>query len=72
MKEVNQQELNRAIKEKDFSTLYRIFETMYNPYPVQMARYDAFRHAVNDGLITEELYNEAAQYYKKLWHYTGD
>ena len=72
MKDVNQQELNNAIEKKDFSTLYNIFEDLYNPYPVQMSRSDAFNHARNDGLITDELYKEAAAYYKTLWYYVGD
>lgn len=65
-------QLRKAIKEKDFSKLYHIFESMYNPYPVQMGRYEAFRKAVNDHLITIELHNEAREYYGNLWHYVGD
>ena len=64
--------LRKAIKEKDFSTLYYIFEQMFNPYPCQMGRYEAFRLAVSYHLITEELETEARKYYGNLWHYVGD
>lgn len=57
---------------KDWNKMYWEFEERYNPYPVQMARYEAFRHALKDGLITEEEYNEAARYFGKLWNYVGD
>ena len=57
---------------KDYGALYNEFERKYNKYPVQMARYEAFRYALNDGLITEEEYNEAREYFGKLWNYTGD
>ena len=57
---------------KDYSEMYNEFERKYNPYPVQMSRAEAFRHALNDGLITKEQYKEAAQYFGNLWFYTGD
>ena len=57
---------------KDFSAMYNEFEKKYNPYPVQMSRSDAFLHALNDGLIDEETYNQARVYYGKLWNYVGD
>lgn len=59
-------------KRPDFNAMYNEFERKYNPYPVQMARYDAFRHALNDGLIDEETYREAQKYYGSLWDYVGD
>ena len=59
-------------KELDFGAMYREFEQKYNPYPVQMARNDAFRHALNDGLIDEDTYQKARIYYGKLWNYVGD
>lgn len=55
-----------------FNEMYREFEEKYNPYPVQMSRSEAFRHACDDGLITEEVYRMAAKYYGELWHYVGD
>lgn len=72
MLRVRTKELARAIKEKDFRKMYDIFEKMYNPYPVQMGRYEAFGKAVNDGLISEEIYIAAHKYYGNLWHYVGD
>ncbi len=57
---------------KDFREMYREFEKRYNKYPVQMAPFEAFRYAKNDGLITEEEYRAAADYFGNLWHYTGD
>ena len=52
--------------------LYNKFEGMYNPYPVQMSRAEAFGKARNDGLITDEENKEAREFYGSLWNYTGD
>ena len=57
---------------KNWDDLYEKFERMYNPYPVQMSRAEAFRKARNDGLITDEEYIEAHEFYGNLWNYTGD
>ncbi len=65
-------ELTKAIEKKDFTTMYSIFENMYNPYPVQMSREEAFRHARNEGLISEAIYRHAREYYGSLWNYVGD
>ena len=56
----------------EWNELYNKFEGMYNPYPVQMSRAEAFRKARNDGLITDEEYDEAQEFYGRLWNYTGD
>ena len=61
-----------AKEAKNWTELYAKFERMYNPYPVQMARYEAFGKALDDGLITKEDYDEARKYYGKLWDYVGD
>ena len=52
--------------------LYNKLESIYNPYPVQMSRAEAFGKAMNDGLITDEEYKEAREFYDNLWNYTGD
>lgn len=72
MKAIYKKDLDKAIEQKDFSKLYNMFESMYNPYPVQMGRYEAFGKALRDGFITQELYDEAQAYYGNLWHYVGD
>lgn len=56
----------------EWGELYNKFERMYNPYPVQMSRADAFGRARKDGLITDEEYVEARKFYGNLWNYTGD
>ena len=56
----------------DYDELYDEFEKMYNPYPVQMSRCEAFKNALHDGYITEEQYKEARDYFGNLWNYTGD
>ena len=56
----------------EWDELYNKFESMYNPYPVQMSRSEAFGKARNDGLITDEEYREARKFYGNLWNYTGD
>ena len=62
--------LNAVCDKKDFYDAE--FESMYNPYPVQMSRSEAFGKARNDGLITDEEYSEAREFYGNLWRYTGD
>ena len=57
---------------REWSKLYNKFEGMYNPYPVQMSRAEAFDKARDDGLITDEEYKEAREFYGSLWNYTGD
>lgn len=57
---------------REWSELYKKFESMYNPYPVQMSRAEAFGKARDNGLITEEEYKEAHEFYSDLWYYTGD
>lgn len=52
--------------------LYNKFEGIYNHYPVQMSRAEAFGKAWNDGLITDDEYKEAREFYGSLWNYTGD
>lgn len=56
----------------EWSELYNKFERKYNPYPVQMSRAEAFGNARRDGLITDEEYKEAREFYGNLWNYTGD
>ena len=56
----------------EFNKMYNEFERKYNPYPVQMSRADAFGHALEDNLITKEVYDAAREYYGNLWFYVGD
>lgn len=56
----------------ELNKLYNKFECIYNPYPVQMSRAEAFGKARNDGLITDDEYKEAREFYGSLWNYTGD
>ncbi len=62
----------QLLEHTDFSKLYSKFEDMYNPYPIQMSRSSAFGHALDDGLITQDIYDLACEYYGKLWNYVGD
>ena len=57
---------------KNWDELYEKFERMYNPYPVQMSRAEAFGKARIYGLITSEEYHEARKFYGNLWNYTCD
>lgn len=56
----------------EWNELYNKFEGIYNPYPTQMSRAEAFHKAMDDGLITIEEYEEARKFYGNLWNYTGD
>lgn len=56
----------------NFRKMYDDFEKKYNPYPVDMSRQSAFAHALQDGLIDEETYDAAREYYGNLWNYVGD
>lgn len=67
-----EEEIKAAVESKNFSEMYYAFEKKYNPYPVQMARSEAFGNALRDGYITEELYHKARIYYGNLWNYVGD
>ena len=62
--------MTKTIKEWD--ELYNKFECMYDPYPVQMSRAEIFGNAMEDGLITDEEYKEAHEFYGDLWYYIGD
>ena len=57
---------------RDWRELYNKFEGMYNTYPVEMSKAEAFGKASGDGLITDEEYEEARKFYGTLWNYTGD
>ena len=56
----------------EWNELYNKFEGMYNPYPVQMSLAEAFGKARDDGLITDDEYKGARDFYGNLWSYTGD
>lgn len=56
----------------DFTKMYLDFEKRYNPYPCDMTYSSAFGHALKDGLITEDIFNKARDYYGSLWNYVGD
>lgn len=57
---------------KSFREMYKEFERKYNKYPVDMARSQAFLCALNDGIIDEQTYEQAKEYYGDLWNYVGD
>ena len=37
-----------------------------------VSRATIFTRALNEGIITEDTYNEAREYYGSLWNYVGD
>ena len=54
----------------EWEDLYMRFESIYNSYPTrQMSRAEAFRKALDDGLITYEEYKDAHEYYDVLWYH---
>lgn len=70
--EAKRLKMEKIINEINFSSLYNEFERKFNPYPVQMARYEAFGKALSEGLIDEDTYYAAERYYGRLWNYVGD
>lgn len=70
--EEKERRLQKIIESTDFSHLYLEFDRKYNPYPIDMARYEAFGKAYSDGLIDKETLQAAEKYYGKLWNYVGD
>ena len=56
----------------EWNELYNKFEGMYNSYPVQMSFAESFGKARDDGLITDDEYKGAREFYGNLWNYTGD
>lgn len=64
--------LDELIRTTNFSSLYADFDRRFNPYPIDMARYEAFGKALSAGLIDEDTYYAAEKYYGQLWNYTGD
>ena len=61
-----------AKETKNWAGLYLVFEVVYYPDPVRMAPFSVFGKALDDGLITEEDYDEVRKYYGNLWTYVGD
>ncbi len=60
------------MSKNDFSKMYYEFERKYNHYPVDMSRREAFMRALKDGIIDEETYMAAREFYGSLWSYVGD
>lgn len=55
----------------DIPKLYDELEALH-PYGGYVSRSDIFGRAYKEGRITSEVYDEAREYYGKLWNYTGD
>lgn len=69
---IKKEEVKKAIKKKDWTTVYNKAEGWYNKYPVQMGRYEVFRYLKEDGYVTDEEVSEARDYFGNLWDYVGD
>lgn len=63
---------SELMRTTNFTKIYSDMEQKYHPYPTQMARNDAFGHALADGIIDKETYFAAREYYGNLWSYVGD
>lgn len=55
----------------DIPKLYDELEILY-PEGGYVSRSAIFGRAYNEGRITSEVYDEAREYYGRLWNYTGD
>ena len=51
--------------------LYNKLETEYEDGGY-VSRATIFNRALNEGKITKDIWNEAREYYGRLWNYTGD
>lgn len=66
------EEVQKAVEQKNWYKMEALFDKRYNPYPIQASSSSLYGAAHSDGLITDELYSEAATHYGKLWNYVGD
>lgn len=67
-----QEKAEKAIQNKDFYEMERLFDQKYAGGPWHPSPASVFENARNDKIITDELYDEAMQYFGKLWNYSGD
>lgn len=66
------EEVQKAVEQKNWYKMENLFHQKYFPYPADTSAASLFGDALSDGVITEELYEEAEKHYGRLWNYVGD
>lgn len=56
---------------EEISKLTNTLESMY-PDGGCVSRQTIYQYGLNDGIITQNEYNEAKNFYGSLWNYVGD
>lgn len=64
--------VKKAIEQKNFRTLEDLFDQKYAGGPWHPSPASVFGDACRDGVITDEFYHMASEYFGKLWCYSGD
>lgn len=64
--------VKKAIEQKNYRTLEDLFDAKYAGGPWHPSPASVFGDACRDGVITDDFYHMAAEYFGKLWNYSGD
>lgn len=56
---------------EEIRKLTNTLESMYSDGGY-VSRQTIYQHGLNDGIITQNEYNEAKNFYGSLWNYVGD
>lgn len=56
---------------EEIRKLTNTLESMY-PDGGYVSRQTIYQHGLDDGIITQNEYNEAKNFYGSLWNYVGD
>ena len=64
--------VKKAVEQKNWTKLEELFDRKYANGPYSPSPASVFGEAHNHGDISEDIYEMAADYYGKLWNYSGD
>ena len=64
--------VKKAVEQKNYRALEELFDQKYAGGPWHPSPASVFGDACRDGVITNEFYHMAEEYFGKLWCYSGD
>lgn len=64
--------VKKSVEQKNFRKLEDLFDEKYAGGPWHPSPASVFGDAVHDGVISDEIYHMAAEYFGRLWDYSGD